>query len=51
MQEVQPEKKNEDFKLEEEAEDIQEDTSATSEGNSGESVDSSDSIFNDFLNN
>lgn len=51
VQEVQPEKKSEDFKLEEEAEDIQEDASATSEGNSGESVDSSDSIFNDFLNN
>lgn len=50
VQEVQPKKKSEDFKLEEEAEDVQEDASATSEGNSGESVDSSDSIFNDFLN-
>ena len=51
VQEVQPEKKNEDFKLEEEAEDIPEDTPATSEDNSGESVDSSDAVFNEFLNN
>ncbi len=40
MQEVQPEKKSEDFKLEEEAED-----------DSGEKVDSSDAVFNEFLNN
>lgn len=47
VQEVQPEKKSEDFKLEEEAEDISE----TSEDNSGESVGSSDAVFNEFLNN
>lgn len=40
VEEVQPEKKNEDFKLEEEAED-----------DSGEKVDSSDAVFNEFLNN
>ena len=40
VQEVQPEKKSEDFKLEEEAED-----------DSGEKVDSSDAVFNEFLNN
>lgn len=51
VQEVQPEKKNEDFKLEEEAEDIPEDTPATSEDSSGEKVDSSDAVFNEFLNN
>ena len=50
MQEVQPEKKNEDFKLEEEAEDISE-TPETSEDGSGEKVDSSDAVFNEFLNN
>jgi len=32
-------------------EDIPEDTPATSEDNSGESVDSSDAVFNEFLNN
>lgn len=50
VQEVQPEKKNEDFKLEEEAEDISE-TPEASEDSSGEKVDSSDAVFNEFLNN
>lgn len=46
VQEVQPEKKSEDFKLEEEAEDNGE----TPDEASSENVDSSDSIFDDFLN-
>lgn len=43
--EEQPEKKNQDFTLEEEAED----NLSTSDNSSNEGVDSSDSIFNDFL--
>lgn len=46
VQEVQPEKKSEDFKLEDEAEDNGE----TPDEASSENVDSSDSIFDDFLN-
>jgi len=46
VQEVQPKKKSEDFKLEEEVEDNGE----TPDEASNENVDSSDSIFDDFLN-